>query len=572
MGRIRRILLRFTESYIDTLAKLYHYSTSVYSKRTQSVLYGTDFSYTYDEFRRRCDGISRTMSCYGIGTGTGVALLGQSMPNWGVAFFSAVAFGRVIIPILPDSSENEVSNILDHSEAKVLFVSKKLYAKVPQYCLDKMVLVYDLDTLEIIKRDDEAFTCEGRTSEPSADDLAALIYTSGTTGNAKGVMLSHRNLVHNVFSSYHAFRTNEKDKWLSVLPMAHTYEMSIGFLYPFFVGASVYYLSKTLSTSVLMKALKEVKPSIMLSVPLIIEKVVNSSVLPTIRRSKLLSWMEKNVPCLLYSIVGDKLKKTFGGKLRFFGIGGAKLNENVEQVLRKVKFPYAIGYGMTEAAPLICAAAPKETSIGSCGAAAYGVQVKLIDINPETGDGELVAQGANIMLGYYKDPARTKSMFTPDGFLRTNDLASMDKKGRFSIKGRLNNMILGPSGENIYPEEIEAFINQLDNVNESIVVDREGKLVALVKLEDSFIDWSNVRNMEEALDKIQAIRANIKESVNKAVNKSSRISDVEIMKEPFQKTASMKIRRFLYKKSSQQEQTAPKSKTEDKQNENKKDN
>ena len=566
MKKGKRFFNRFSESYIDTLAKLYHYSTSVYSKNAQSVLCDTDLRYTYGQFRRTCDGLSRSMSCYGIGSGTGIALLGQSMPNWGIAFFSAVAFGRVIIPILPDSSENEVRNILEHSEAKVLFVSRKLASKVPADCLEKMTLVYDLDTLSVIRRDDNAFTCDGRTAEPNADDLAALIYTSGTTGKAKGVMLSHRNLVHNVFASYHTFKTNEKDKWLSILPMAHTYEMSIGFLYPFFVGASVYYLSRNLATATLLKTLRIVKPTIMLSVPLIIEKVVNSSVLPTIRRSKTLSWMDKHIPCVLYSMIGGKLKKTFGGKMRFFGIGGAQLSETVEAVLRKTHFPYAIGYGMTEAAPLICGAAPKETCLGSCGTSTWGVQVKLVDVNPETGDGELVARGDNIMLGYYKDPSRTKAMFTSDGFLRTNDLAAVDSKGRYYIKGRLNNMILGPSGENIYPEEIEDVINQMDIVNESIVVDRDGKLVALVKLDDSIIDWKNVREADELIDKIHSISRNIKDTVNHAVNKSSRISEVEIMKEPFQKTASMKIRRFLYKKSSNPDAGAAEGETHNSQN------
>ena len=342
--------------------------------------------------------------------------------------------------------------------------------------------------------------------------------------------------------------------------------MSIGFLYSFFVGASVYYLSRNLATATLLKTLRIVKPTIMLSVPLIIEKVVNSSVLPTIRRSKTLSWMDKHIPCVLYSMIGGKLKKTFGGKMRFFGIGGAKLSETVEAVLRKTHFPYAIGYGMTEAAPLICGAAPKETCLGSCGTSTWGVQVKLVDVNPETGDGELVARGDNIMLGYYKDPSRTKAMFTSDGFLRTNDLAAVDSKGRYYIKGRLNNMILGPSGENIYPEEIEDVINQMDIVNESIVVDRDGKLVALVKLDDSIIDWKNVREADELIDKIHSISRNIKDTVNHAVNKSSRISEVEIMKEPFQKTASMKIRRFLYKKSSNPDAGAAEGETHNSQN------
>ena len=272
---------RLRESYVDTLSKLYHYSTSIYEKNRQSVLTGTDLAYTFGEFKRTTDGISKILTCYGIGAGSGVAILSQNHPNWGVAFFSAAAFGRVAIPILPDSTEAEVTNILTHSEAKAIFVSRKFLPKVSEACREKLSLVIDIETLEVIKREEKSFTCDGRTSEPGADDLAALIYTSGTTGSPKGVMLSHRNLVHNIFESYHCHKTSEKDTWLSVLPMAHTYEMSIGFLYPFYVGACVYYLSRPLSTATLLPVLKEVKPTTILTVPLIIEKIVNSSVLPT---------------------------------------------------------------------------------------------------------------------------------------------------------------------------------------------------------------------------------------------------------------------------------------------------
>lgn len=544
----RKFLNRFRESYVDTLATLYHYSTSVYPKNKMSRLLGTEEGYTFDEFRRVTDGISRTMSCYGVGTGAGVAILSQNHPNWAVAFFAATAFGRVSIPILPDSTEAEVTNILNHSEAKVVFASKRHMAKISEECKAKLSLVFDIETLEVVKLDEDAFTCDGRTSEPGADDLAALIYTSGTTGNPKGVMLSHRNLTHNIFESYHCYKCTEKDSWLSVLPMAHTYEMSIGFLYPFYVGACVYYLSRPLSVSALLPAMKQVKPTTMLTVPLIIEKVVNNSVLPTIRKSKVLSWMDKRTPHLLARMLRKRLIRTFGGKLKFFGVGGAKLNEGVEMFLRRIKFPYAIGYGLTECAPLICGANPKETYPGSCGCVGYGVQAKLIDVNPETGEGELVTRGDMVMLGYYKDPVRTKAMFTADGWLKTNDLAWQDEKGRFFIKGRLNNMILGPSGENIYPEEIEEIINNLDNVSESIVVDRDGKLVALVQLDQNALGW-NTSDEEKILAQVESIRQSIANQVNKVVNKASHISSVEIMEEPFEKTATQKVRRFLYKKS-----------------------
>jgi len=544
----KRYFKKFSESYVDTLSKLYHYSTSVYSDNQQSKIVGTDSGYTYKEFKRTSDGLSKLLCCYGIGAGDRVAILSQNMPNWAVAFFATTAFGRVVVPILPDSSAAEVTNILTHSETKVMFVSKKFMSKISQECMDKLTLVFDIETLETIKRDDEAFTCDGRVSEPNADELAALIYTSGTTGAAKGVMISHRNLCHNIFASYHCYKTSEKDTWLSILPMAHTYEMSIGFLYPFYVGACVHYLGKNMATSVLMSALKEVRPTIMLTVPLIIEKVVKSSILPTIQHSVFLSWMERRMPKTLYKIVGKRLRKTFGGKIKFFGVGGAKLNTEVEVILRKMKFPYAIGYGMTEAAPLICTANPKETGNGTTGGAAYGVQVKLDNVNPETGEGELMARGDNVMLGYYKDPERTKAMFTADGWMHTNDLASVDKKGKYYIKGRLNNMILGPSGENIYPEEIEKVINDINEVSESLVLDRDGKLVALVQLDENVLGYK-LSNEAEFLEKLEATKKAILDQVNKLVGKSSKISSVEVMEEPFEKTATMKIRRFLYKKS-----------------------
>ena len=539
-------LNRLGESYIDTLAKLYRYSTSVFVNNKQSAYAGAEGGYTYGEFKRTCDGLSKTLTCYGIGAGDGVAILAHSQPNWAIAFFCATAFGRVTIPILPDSSATEVSNILNHSEAKAIFVSKRCMPQLSQECIDKLVLVIDIDTLKVIKRDNESFTCDGRTSEPGADDLAALIYTSGTTGNAKGVMLSHRNLVHNIFASYNCMKRNEKDRWLNVLPMAHTYEMSIGFLYPFYVGACVYYLNRALSVPLLMKAFKEVKPTTVLTVPMIIEKVINNNVKPTISKSPTLRWMEKTFPHLLYFLVGRRLKNTFGGKIDFFGIGGAKLNTEVEAFLRKLHFPYAIGYGMTEAAPLICGANPKQTQLGSTGPAAYGVQVKLNNVNPETGEGEIIARGDNIMLGYYKDPERTRSVFTEDGWLRTNDLAVIDEKGRISIKGRLSNMILGPSGENIYPEEIEKVINGLEDVAESLVVDRDGKLVALVQLEENAINW-DLAGEKDFYERLESVQKSIRDQVNKVVGKSSKIASVEIQQEPFKKTATMKIRRFLYR-------------------------
>ena len=547
MNFIYKKLMKLRERYIDTLGKLYEYSTAMYERNTMSIMLDSDMCYTYGEFRKKCDEISARLSRYGIGAGDRVAILSQNMPNWTVAMFSLVPFGRVSVPILPDSSENEVTNILNHSGSKAIFISRRMLPKLSRECMDKMVLVIDIEDFSLIKRDDSSFTCDGRVRQPQPDDLATIIYTSGTTGNAKGVMLSHRNLCANIIASLHAQKCGEKDVWLSILPMAHTYELSIGVLYPIFCGACVYYIQKPPTPSILIKALKETRPTIMLSVPLIIEKIFRNSIVPTIRRSRVLRWMQRKMPWMLYRIIGIKLRSTFGGRLKFFGIGGSKLDTHVEEFLKKAKFPYAIGYGLTETAPLICNAGVKYTKPGSTGVAAYGVSVKLINVNPETGEGEIVAKGDNVMLGYYKDPERTRSVFTDDGWFRTNDLATVDDKGRYYIKGRLNNMILGPSGENIYPEEIENVINNMEDVSESLVMERDGRLVALVQLNDNIIDW-NQEGEDQFFEKLEARKQAILNYVNKHVNKFSKIKEVEVMKEPFEKTATQKIRRFKYKK------------------------
>ena len=549
MIQLYKRMQRMREKYVDTLAKLYDYATTVYSKKQYTQWYDTkEGGYTYSSFKAKCDGLSKVLTQYGIGAGDKVAIFSQSMPNWSVAFFSLVPFGRIAIPILPDSSENEVTNIINHSETKVIFVSQRLAGKVSQEIKDRMTLVIDLDTFEVLKADDEKFTCDGKTSVPTPEDIATIIYTSGTTGSAKGVVLSHRNLASNVITCYHSCKRTHKDRWLSILPMAHTLEMTLSMLYPMYCGATVYYLQKPPVPSLLMKALKVVKPTTMLTVPLIIEKVYKGSVLPTIKKSRTLSWMNEHMNGLMCRIIGMKLMATFGGKVSFYGIGGAKLDPEVEAFLLKAKFPYAIGYGLTETSPLLGYAMHGWRAVGSLGYPVYNVQLKLHNIDPATGEGEIVAKGPNVMLGYYKDPQRTKSVFTEDGWFRTSDIAVQDEKGRFYIKGRNSNMILGPSGENIYPEEIENVINNVEGVNESIVVERDGKLVALVQPQDNFIEWDK-ESEDKLYEKLDAWKAKVLKMVNKNVSKASQVSSVEVMKEPFEKTATQKIRRFKYKDS-----------------------
>ena len=539
-------MLTKKESSISTLAKLFDYSTVTFAKRKLSSFVDGGQEYTYASFRHTCLDLSHRMSRFGIRAGNKVAILSQNMPNWTVAFFSIVPFGRVAVPILPDSSESEVTNILTHSGTKVLFISSRMRSKLSDECLEKLTLVIDIETFEIIKKNDAAFTCEGWVKEPQSDDLATIIYTSGTSGNAKGVMLSHRNLCHNIIAAYHAQHAGKRDRWLSVLPMSHTYEMALSVLYPLYAGACVYYIQKPPTPSILMAAMKKVRPTIMCAVPLIIEKVYKTSIVPTIEKSRVLSWMKEHTPWLLYRLVGGRLRQSFGGKLKFFGIGGSKLDPVVEEFLGKAKFPYAIGYGLTETAPLITNACVGKTVVGSCGVPAWNVEVKLQDVNPKTGEGEIVVRGDNVMLGYYKDPERTRGVLTDDGWFRTHDLACVDAKGRYYIKGRLGNMIVGASGENIYPEEIEQVINSVEGVDESLVMERDGKLVALVKFDDSILNWDQAYE-DEFFEKLQASKKAVLDFVNKHVSKQSKVGEVEVMKEPFEKTASQKIRRFKYK-------------------------
>jgi len=549
MIQLYKRMQRMREKYVDTLAKLYEYATTVYSKNQYTQWYDTkEGGYTFSSLKAKCDSLSKKLTQYGIGAGDKVAILSQSMPNWSVAFFSIVPFGRIAIPILPDSSQNEVTNILEHSESKVIFVSQKLMSKLSEECRAKMTLVIDMDTFEVIQSDEEKFTCDGRTSVPTPEDIATIIYTSGTTGSAKGVVLSHRNLASNVITCYHSCKRTEKDRWLSVLPMAHTLEMTLCMLYPMYCGATVYYLPKPPVASLLMKALKMVKPTTMLTVPLIIEKVYKGSVLPTIQKSRTLTWMNEHMNGLMCRIIGMKLKATFGGHISFYGIGGAKLDPEVERFLLKAKFPYAIGYGLTETSPLLGYSMNRWRTVGSFGYPVYSVKLKLHNVNPETGEGEVVAKGPNVMLGYYKDPKRTRSVFTEDGWFRTSDIAVQDEKGRFFIKGRNNNMILGPSGENIYPEEIENVINNVEGVSESIVVERDGKLVALVQPNENFIQWDK-EGEDKLYETLDAWKAKLLKVTNKNVSKASQVSSIEVMKEPFEKTATQKIRRFKYKDS-----------------------
>ncbi|HIZ87854.1 MAG TPA: AMP-binding protein [Candidatus Coprenecus pullistercoris] len=527
----------------DTLFKLFEYSTARWSEsQMASYIDGTQ-SYTYRAFREKVMQMSALLSRHHVFGGK-VAILAENGPNWTVAFFASAGMGRVAVPVLPASSSMEVSNILEHSESEALFVSARQLRKVEEGLRKKMKLIIDIDTLGVISamNEEEAEQSQKDTvcnSVPHPSNLAAIIYTSGTSGCPKGVMLSHSNLIHSILEAWHAQKADYRDRWLSILPMAHAYEMALGMLYPFSVGACVYYLKGMPVPSVLLEAMRRIRPTIILTVPLIMEKIYKS-VCETIDKNKSLSRMRSYTPWLLNILLGVRLRKMMGGRLKFFGIGGAKLNPEVETFLHRIHFPYAIGYGLTETAPLVCNACVGRTRVGSIGVPAYGVEVRLDNVDPATGEGEIVARGRNVMLGYYKDPDRTAKAIGPDGWFHTGDLAAMDARGRFYIRGRLNNVILGATGENIYPEEIEFVINSYPGVGESLVVERGRDLVGLVHMEEG----------AQHTCLASAAKA-ILEYVNKRVNKQSALARIEVLTEPFKKTATQKIRRFLYMTPSQ---------------------
>ena len=534
--RKRSIAMDYTKQHLPfgfgTLRELFLKGTSRYAGLLCCQFVDGQQRLSYGDFAARVNEMSATLCRCGIGTGEKIAILSENMPGWTVAFFSAVAFGRVAVPLLTGVSADEADNILEHSEARTLFVSRKLLRKIPARRMEALSLVVFTDDLTVYKADEKArqVTC---LRPPVPESLASIIYTSGTSGRPKGVMLNHRNLCHSVLEAAYAQPAGKTDRWLSVLPMSHAYEMAFGMLYPIFAGGSVYFLKGLPSPSTLLPAMRQVKPTLMMSVPLIAEKIYRG-IMRKVDGSRTLSLMRKCMPSLFYRVVGRRLKNSTGGKFRFFGIGGAKLNPEVETFLKRCRFPYAIGYGLTETAPLLCNAVVGQTKVGSTGVPAYGVELKLHALNAATGEGEIIARGPNLMMGYYKEPKLTAEAIDADGWFHTGDLASMDAEGRIFIKGRLKNVILSPSGENIYPEEIEEVINSYPGVSESLVVQRNNRLVALVQPEEGL--------KETALGAKTAILR----YVNGKVGQKSALSFVEFVTEPFQKTATQKIRRFLY--------------------------
>ena len=538
---------------INTLYDLVRNSVEKFASRiAYSMFDGEDV--TYAEVGRRVARVQEILTTSGLRPGDKVALLSSNMPNWGVCYFAITSAGMVAVPILPDFSGEELDMIIEHAEAKALLVSDRLFTKLSRKTIDRLNVVARTKNLRVIAQHVRE---QGATGIPKPDDLAVIIYTSGTTSKPKGVMLTHKALCKQVDISSAIFPVHGEDTFLSVLPLSHTYECSIGMIYPFSEGARVVYLDRPPTASALMPALRSVRPTVMLIVPLVIEKIYRHQVLAKFNSNGFWRTLYRVgfLRRYLHRVAGKKLMKVFGGRLRFLGIGGSKLDGGAERFLLEARIPYAIGYGLTETAPLLAGAAPSQVRLGSTGPQAPGVELRLENINPETRQGEIVALTPSIMLGYYKNPEATAEVFTADGWFRTGDLGEFDKDGWLYIKGRLKNMIVGPGGENIYPEDIESVLNSHVCIADSIVTEQEGRLVALVHFNrdeiESMIDdwreeWATKKEAWEA--KTEQLKKEIMEFVNAKVNRFSRISEVVEEKEEFVKTPTQKIKRFLYNK------------------------
>ena len=542
----------------NTLYEIVKNSIDKFSSRIAfSMIGGEDVS--YKEVGERVEKVKDLLLNAGVGAGDKVAILSSSMPNWGVSYFAVTTAGMIAVPILPDFTGEELDLIIQHSEAKAILVSDKLYTKLSKATIERLNIVIRTKGLNVIS---QRVTERAEAAIPQPDDLAAIIYTSGTTSKPKGVMLTHYNIAMQMTVIPPLFDYNEEDVLLSILPLSHTYECTLGMIYPFSRGAHIFYMDRPPTASALMPALAQVRPTVIASVPLIMEKIYRGKVRPTFEKNVVLRklygwrWSQK----LLHKVAGKQLNKLFGGRIRLFAIGGAKFDSEAEQFLYDAKFNYGIGYGLTETAPLVAGAVGKMVRIGSTGPALQGVEIRLDDINPETHQGEIVVKTPCCMVGYYKNEEATKAVFTDDGWFRTGDLGSMDSDGWIYIKGRLKNMIVGPSGENIYPEDIEEVLNSNRFVAESVVTEEDGKLIALVHFDTSALEeyydefkHKMAVSKEQLSLKMEEVKRDVMEYVNSKVNRFSKITKVVDNEGEFEKTPTKKIRRFIYDRSNKQQ-------------------
>lgn len=499
----------------------------------------------------------------GVRKGDKIALCAKNSARWAVSFLAINTYEAVVVPILNEFTPDSIAHLVAHSGSTMLFTDKEIWSKIDPDSIPGLKAVINCSDFTLLySQDDSIVRCfedlqnrfaarypMGFTREnvsypkDNGSDLAVINYTSGTTSAPKGVMLRNECFSATVEYGSTSVHCSSEDKVVSMLPMGHIYGLAFEFLYPLCNGCSIHFLGKTPSPTLLLKAMKDVQPYMVLTVPLVMEKVYKSSIQPTIKK-----WYMRillNIPGvghLIYKKIGKKLMEAFGGKVRIFILGGAALNPEVEKCFKRIHLPYTVGYGMTEAAPLLAYENPSAYVKGSCGKPVSCATVRIDSEDPQHIAGEIQAKGTNICSGYYNNPEASAGAFTDDGFLRTGDLGIMDSNGNIFIKGRSKTMILSANGQNIYPEELEAVINNQDYVSESVVVDRSGKLVALIYLDKDAIKRDGLDG-----EAVSDIPETVRTSANRILPSYSKIAKVEVMAAPFEKTPKMSIKRFLYR-------------------------
>ncbi|MCP5048554.1 MAG: long-chain fatty acid--CoA ligase [bacterium] len=555
--------------YPPTLFEILEESVEKYGDRP-AVSYAFETPINYKEFRARVLSISELLLERRIAKGDRVAILGENCPNWSICYFAIVRIGAIAVPILPDFPESDIRHILSDSGSSILFATQKQLEKLNE--LDRTRLSYiimmddfDEETHSEIKLEslNAAFeravhflkqipkTITRKSDTVSEDDTASIIYTSGTSGHSKGVMLSHKNFISNMVALAMRFDLEAEDVFLSILPLSHSYEFTLGLMMPIKAGSRIVYLSKAPTPRVLEEVCKTEKPTAICTVPLILEKIYKKKVLTVLEKNTAVKLMTK-IPFLKKKIFGkikEKLIAFFGGRLRIMTIGGAPFNNEAEKFFRASRFPYLVGYGLTETAPLLSGGpfGDPTIKIASSGKICPGCDIKIQNPDPKTGIGEIFARGPNVMKGYYKNPDLSAEVLDGEGWFKTGDLGHFDKYDNLYIKGRSKNMILMANGENIYPEAVEEKLNSCFHVMESLVVENNNHLEAWVYLDYDLIDTETKGKTEgRRLEYIQRILARVKDEVNQQLSAFSKLSRLIEQSEPFVKTATHKIKRYLY--------------------------
>ncbi len=518
--------------------------------------YGGKTRYTYGECARMFLAIHQFFEDARIKTGDRIAILGRNAANWAVSYLAAISYGAVNVPLLPDFHPADLVHLLNHSESRVLFALPSLFEAIDPAELKYLEVVVSLEDMEILWQKKKtlkksipdyfrSLSIDKNTfklPKVGTHDFASLVYTSGTTGFSKGVCLSCSNLMSNIKYARDTMPLFAGETILSFLPVAHSFGCAFEFLFPFFTGCHINFLSRTPTPTVLIDAFAKVRPSLILSVPLIIEKMYYKKIKPALDKPLLrLLRLVPGVSTAIKKKVREQLVATFGGNFREVVIGGAAFSPEVEAFLRSVEFPFTVGYGMTECGPLISYSPWKEYAPRSVGRVVDRMEVKIVPLHPGDTSGEIMVRGANVMSGYYKNPDATKEVLEKDGWLHTGDMGYIDEKGFIYINGRCKTMLLGPSGQNIYPEEIEAKLNVLPYVQESLVVSRDHQLVALV-----YPDMDRVDQEKLTENQLAYIMEENRKKLNEMLPAYAKVVRVEIMSEEFEKTPKKSIKRFLY--------------------------